>query len=252
MPAVRTVENNCRLAIRSLRTPHRLSAPMIVFIALVPFYYIIGRATAGRMVYRPAIALDGTIPLVPAWAFLYIPLYFSLIALPILIVRDEVLARRMFLMYASVWAIAYIFFLLYPTAAPRPVHVSGSGFVIWSLQLLYSADPPYNCFPSLHVAHSVASALMCRRVNRRVGAFALVCAGIVALSTLFTKQHYILDVIAGAFLGGVAYVLFLRGATRRVVSESDRRVAPVFAVAVLTIIALGIASLWVVYRVWYS
>jgi membrane-associated phospholipid phosphatase len=44
------------------------------------------------------------------------------------------------------------------------------------------------------------SALTCHRVHRGVGTAAVLCAALVGASTLFTKQHYVLDAIAGMFL----------------------------------------------------
>lgn len=38
------------------------------------------------------------------------------------------------------------------------------------LRALYSPDPPYNCFTSLHVAHSFVSALTSYRVHRSLAA----------------------------------------------------------------------------------
>src|SRR5437868_7731918 len=101
--------------------------------------------------------------------------------------------RRTFAAYLAVWLTAYAIFLLYPTAAPRPQNVVGDGFAAWASRFLYEADPPYNCFPSLHVAHSFVSALTCYAVHRRVGMIATGAAALVALSTLFTKQHYVVD-----------------------------------------------------------
>jgi hypothetical protein len=36
---------------------------------------------------------------------------------------------------------------------------------VWGLRFLYDADPPYHCFPSLHVARSFVSALTCYRAG---------------------------------------------------------------------------------------
>jgi membrane-associated phospholipid phosphatase len=107
----------------------------------------------------------------------------------------------------------------------------------WGLRLLYQADPPYNCFPSLHVAHSFVSALTCYRVHRGVGITAVLCATLVGLSTLFTKQHYVLDVIAGVFLACVAGVIFLRN-DRSEIPERDRLAAPVLALIVAGIVGV--------------
>jgi membrane-associated phospholipid phosphatase len=144
-------------------------------------------------------------------------------------------------------AIAYAGFLLYPPSAPRPAAVAGDGFAAWTLRIAYHNDPPYNCFPSLHVAYSFVSALTCVRVHRRVGIAATVSAALVALSTVFTKQHYVLDVIAGILMAIVAYLVFVRP-QRNPVPELDREVAPVFAWGILGCAGLGLAGYWVVYR----
>ena len=137
---------------------------------------------------------------------------------------------------------------MYPTVAPRPPEVVGDGFAAWGLRFLYDADPPYNCFPSLHVAHSFVSALACYRLDRRLGYGALFCASLVAISTLFTKQHYIADVAGGIVLAFVADVLILRDYPRRNVPELDRRLAPVLALGVLAVVVLGIVGFWVAYQ----
>lgn len=75
------------------------------------------------------------------------------------------------------------------------------------------------------------------RVHRRVGIVALICALLVGISTLFTKQHYVLDVAAGILLAGAAGAVFLRGVRREEVSEADRRAAPALALAVAALVA---------------
>jgi membrane-associated phospholipid phosphatase len=139
-------------------------------------------------------------------------------------------------------------FLLYPTAAPRPAEVPGDGFAAWSLRLAYELDPPYNCFPSLHVAYACVSALTCYRVHRGVGRAAAVWAALIGVSTLYTKQHYVVDVIAGALAAYVAYLLFLRRYPRAEVTEDDRRRAPRCALAAIGIFAFMIAGFWVAYQ----
>jgi membrane-associated phospholipid phosphatase len=223
-----------------LTRPYPLSiptvVPMVTLMLLVPFYIFIGDFMRGRPVHVPELALDRGVPLRPAWALVYGALYLFLIQLPVFVVRQEALVRRTILAYLMVWIVAYVFFLTYPTIAPRPMKVMGEGFVVWGLRFLYSADPPHNCFPSLHVAHSCVSALTCSLGHRGVGIAAGVCASLVGISTLYTRQHYVLDVIAGILLACVAYVVFLRKYPRESIPEIDRRVAPALAAGVVGIL----------------
>lgn len=187
---------------------------MIVLVLLVPIYLFIPELMPGRTLHVPELPLDRAVPLRPAWALVYGSLYFLLIVLPVFVVRRPEQVRRTVFAYLLVWISAYVCFIVYPTVAPRPAAVTGEGFAVQGLRFLYGADPPYNCFPSLHVAHSFVSALACYRVHRGVGIAAALCATLVGVSTLYTKQHYVLDVVAGILLAGVAYAVFLRRSPR--------------------------------------
>jgi hypothetical protein len=76
---------------------------------------------------------------------------------------------------------------------------------------------------------------------------ATICASLVALSTLFTKQHYVLDVIAGVFLAAFAYALFLRNYPRDQIPLFDRSVAPALALCIAGLVTLGLAGYWLAY-----
>ena len=203
-------------------------------------------ATRGRALHMPELALDRMIPVEPAWAPVYLS-YFLFPFLPMLMIRQEELIRRTFLAWLSVWVIGYVCFLVYPTTLPRPVGGIGEDFFAWFLQNVYDGDPPRNCFPSLHVATFFIAALSCWRVHRGVGLAAGLWAALIALSTLFTKQHYVADVIGGILLAGGAYGALLRTCPPAVVPDLDRRAAPLLLVGLLGIYALVVAGLWVAY-----
>jgi membrane-associated phospholipid phosphatase len=221
---------------------------MVLFLGLVPVYIFIATLVReGAVVHVPAIALDGLIPLRPEWSIVYGSLYWTLIVLPVFVVREEEHIRRRFSAYLAVWLTAYACFWLYPTVAPRGHEVTGDGFAVWGLRALYGADPPYNCLPSLHVAHSFVSAFAISRVHRRAGLAAIGAAVLVGLSTLFVKQHYVLDVVTGALLAAAAWAIFLRNSPRERIPELDRKLVVPLAVCAVASAGLAVAGFWVVY-----
>lgn len=233
---------------QSFTRPYPVTIPMVVLVSVVPFYLFIAGRARGGVVHAPALAIDRLLPLVPVAALVYGALYAFLIALPVLVIQTRELVHRTVWAYLAVWITAYVCFLVYPTVAPRPTQVIGSGFAGWGLRFLYEADPPYNCFPSLHVAHSFVSALACHRVHRTLGRVATGCASLVAISTLLTRQHYVLDVIAGTVMALAAYGIFIGPFPRTRVAEGERRAAPVLATLLAGIVAFAVACSWVLYR----
>lgn len=217
-------------------------------VSLAPLYFVIGDLTRGWSTNTPSTALDLALPVRSGWAFVYGSLYVFIVLMPLLVVRQAELYRRAMQAYLLVMLIGYAGFLLYPTVAPRPAQLPGDGFAAWSLRTVYAIDPPHGCFPSLHVAYSFVSALTCYRVHRGVGAAAGLWAALIGVSTLYTKQHYVVDVLAGALAAFVAYGLFLRTYPRDSIAESDRRRAPLRAAWAIPVFGLMLALFWAAYR----
>lgn len=218
-------------------------------VSLAPLYFVIGALGPSRPAHAPVLALDSAFPVEPAWMLVYGSLYAFIVLLPLFVVRDRELFRRTMQGYLAVILVSYVGFLLYPTVGPRPAAVPAGGFWPWTLQIAYSLDTPYNCFPSLHVAYSFVSALACYRVHRGIGVVAVLWASLIGVSTLFTKQHYIADVVAGVVAASVAYALFLRSYPREAITEQDRRQAPVRALVVAAIFVLIVAGFWTAYLI---
>lgn len=97
-------------------------------------------------------------------------------------------------------------FWLWPTAVP----VTGETWAADSaFAFLKNIDASGNACPSLHVAFAVLTAAELGRLLREFGTGRallavnwLWCTGIL-YSTLATRQHVVLDVVAGAILGGL-------------------------------------------------
>jgi membrane-associated phospholipid phosphatase len=104
----------------------------------------------------------------------------------------------------------YMIYYIYPTHVPRPM-ITGTDFFSNLVLNLYEADNPYNCFPSIHVLNSVLIALYTyksEKVNNFVKAICVIISVSIILSTMFIKQHYFADVVAGIIFAYILYFSF--------------------------------------------
>lgn len=235
-----------RAIVAVMKRPQPVTIPMVVLFSIVPLYLFIPALIPDPTWHKPEIALDRSFPLRPEWSVVYGSLFLAAL-LPVLVVHQQELVRRTINAFLMAWLVAFAFFIAYPTVGSQSEEVAVEGFSTWLLQAIYASDHPYNCFPSLHVAQCFLAALACHRVHRGVGAVAGVWAFLVGLSTLYTKQHYVLDVLGGMGLAYVAFVVFLRGYPREAVPDDERRLAPTLALCAVGIYVLLIAVLWAIY-----
>jgi hypothetical protein len=102
------------------------------------------------------------------------------------------------------------FFAVFPTAPPRSLdeYVDTMGSYGWNLDhpLLLRLYNPIAAMPSLHVALALVTGvgLAGRARGRPAGAAWLAYPGAVAVVVLATGNHFLLDVVGGALLGGIA------------------------------------------------
>jgi membrane-associated phospholipid phosphatase len=110
-------------------------------------------------------------------------------------------------------------FAAWPTAVP-PAAVDWSRHPAFAF--LKAADASGNACPSLHVAFAVFTALSFTRLLRQLGAGPIAsafnwmwCLGIL-WSTMATRQHVAIDVVAGTGLGAAVAAAYLRWMNRPV------------------------------------
>ena len=160
----------------------------------------------------PLTAVDRWIAFAPGALVLYVSLWFYVSLAPALLTeRRELLSYLLAATGLSVIGLGIFFF--WPTAVPT----SAQDWPRHSFfGLLQKVDASGNACPSLHVAFAVFTACWFQRLlgEMRAGGFARVlnwlrCLGIL-YSTIATRQHVALDVLAGAGLGTVVAVVHLR------------------------------------------
>ena len=159
-------------------------------------------------VYHPTqIAFDGMIPLLPGFVYFYL-LWFPLLVFGgfWLLLTDGMIFRRYMVYLTIAYLISAAVYLLYPNGQDlRPADLNVHDLSTIILAFIYRVDTNTNVLPSLHVIGSVGAAVaLCRSETIHHGlvkAAIVILAVLVSISTVFIKQHGIVDVAAGLAVG---------------------------------------------------
>lgn len=165
----------------------------------------------------PLTVVDEWIP-VSARAF---PVYVSLwvyTSLPAALLKDARTLLIFGLWMAAMCLLCLGVFWIFPTVVP-PAGIDWSLYP--EMSIIKDVDAGGNACPSLHVASAVFAAIWLARLALAVSAPMLLrwaiwlhCLAIL-WSTVATRQHVVIDVVAGAVVGTVFGILGLRHAVSR-------------------------------------
>jgi len=194
-----------------------IGTTLFISLFFAAYFYLL-KDPAYPTTVMPFTLLDRLIGFEP----LALPLYFSLwvyVSLPpaLLATRRELFGYGKVMAWTCLAGLVVFYF--WPTAVP-------AANIDWTqypdVNFLKNMDASGNACPSLHVTTAVFSGIWLHHLLRRFGApqWLLVfngmwCIGIV-YSTLATRQHVAVDVLAGLVLGVLAAYLSLR---HRVVTD---------------------------------
>jgi membrane-associated phospholipid phosphatase len=181
-----------------------------MYVLFTATYLPVNQFSVGREAATLFLPYEERLPFLPIFEYLYVITYF-LPAFLIFTIRDYATLRRLLLATVVTLLAAYTTYLLFPVYFERP-HLKASSPHEWLLSLSY-LDKPYNHFPSLHVALSWL-AVFASQVSRRSWVALCVLATGVSISTLFVKQHYVVDVLAGFVLAWGAWRWSVTGSVR--------------------------------------
>lgn len=176
---------------------------IVLYMLFIFLYLSVSAYNEGRPFYNLAISIDYKIPFIPHFVWTYI-LYYIVVLLPVMAVEDIVEFRRMALAYLMMYFIGFTTYILFPVKMVRP-ELTGTGYSVWMLKKIFNADNGYNVFPSMHVANAFLAAFFSYRFKKLYGVFVYLIAFLITISTLFVKQHYIVDLFAGIALAYFVY-----------------------------------------------
>jgi membrane-associated phospholipid phosphatase len=153
------------------------------------------------------LPVDDWIPYRPRWVWIYSLLYYPAILYANLVIDSARDFTHLAISYLVLLGLQMVFFLLFPVATPEAWREQNSGRTRSErfLDLVQRFDARSNSFPSMHTSVATLTAL---HLYPTLGVWALAFPLLIGLSCLFTKQHYVIDVPAGAVLGWAAFEIF--------------------------------------------
>jgi membrane-associated phospholipid phosphatase len=194
-----------------------------VALMLVLFYFLLNNVAynwTGQLYpagsgFRLDTGLDSIIPFVPQMVVFYVYLFYPLAFLTMLYFSfiEYKLGYALGWSLVATNAIAIIVYVIFPVSTfwyrqellAQPIVGN-----VWADQVynVFANDTSFNCFPSLHAAVSTIcffawfryAKIKPSKTTKAVAIAALIIAVGVIISTLFIKQHYIADEIAGVVL----------------------------------------------------
>lgn len=170
-------------------------------------YFLVGFVMSkfSLSLWSPKTFVDSYIPFLP---FMIIPymLYPVVMAVPLFVNlrKMEMKSLLISLLFASL--ITYLFAFSY-SVSPSPRHLffgEERGVLIFILKTLYKYDTSPIYFPSLHALHSLLIGIHLWK-NGNEGKVLLPCALLISISTVFVKQHFIVDTLASLLIAPIIY-----------------------------------------------
>jgi membrane-associated phospholipid phosphatase len=180
---------------------------IILIIGIYQFYFWTQKNSFREAREFKATRIDAFFQMRPGWVYVYSGLYYPVIVLLIYVVQDMRQFNYMAISFFMLMLMQMAFFILVPVVTPhhwRELPKTKSVSVRF-LKLVQSIDARSNCFPSMHVSVATLTSLHLIYNAPFLAPWAWIFPLLIALSALYTKQHYFYDLAPGAVLGWVAF-----------------------------------------------
>jgi membrane-associated phospholipid phosphatase len=183
---------------------------MFVFPFLGMFYTLTNNPN--EEVYSLLTAVDQSIPFVKFFALPYsIWIFYLYVCLFYFYKKDVNVYYRTLLTYIVCALACYLIYSVFQTTVPRPM-VIGNDPLSKLLRYIYIEDQPFNCFPSIHCFSSYMVMKMVWTSSFRNKWNVTLITGmssLIILSTLFVKQHVIMDALGGILMVEVVVAVIM-------------------------------------------
>jgi len=201
----------------------------VLFACCIQMIYIptSNRITGG---IEPKLSID-VFPIHAIWVLPYVLCYILWVAgiAWVILKMEDRLFRAFITACLLTFSIGTATFIFFPTYI-KPATFEGNDIFTFLLRFIHENWGRYDAFPSGHVYITTLMTLFFNRWFPRQKFLWILILVIVSLSTLFTGQHYILDVIGGYIiaLAGYYFGLWWAGfqpAQKQIGKRSRKRIA---------------------------
>lgn len=201
----------------------RVLAGLVLFPAAGALYLLTNRFQLSEPATLQLTWLDRACPLLPSTVWIYASelLYFPC---AYLLCRNLRNINLFVYAFATLQLVSNAIFFFWPTTFPRDAFAVPVDTDSWSrvaFDTMRSTDTAANCCPSLHVSGVFMTGFLFLGEQRQKLPFFMVWATAIGVSTLTTKQHYVVDVVAGFALAVAIHLIVRRGFSSRDTSNTQ-------------------------------
>ncbi len=185
-------------------------AAFIVFICASTLYLTSNHIHLIEPILLPMSWIDHAVPFWPNTVWIYISEYIFFFAVYVT-ARDMENCNKYLYSFMALQIVSVSIFWIWPTTYPRdqfPLPEDMNALTYYVFSSLRAADTPANCCPSLHVSSVYLSSFLFLDEQKRKFPFFFFWGSLIATSTLTTKQHYLVDIIAGLGMAIIVYWIF--------------------------------------------
>lgn len=165
----------------------------------------------------PMTRWDQWVPFIPATIWIYLSEYALFFSVYFTAKNIRNLNQYLY-SFLVLQVVSIMIFIIYPTTYPRelfPLPADLDALSHFAFSRLRETDSPNSCLPSLHVSSCYLSSFVFLKEQKKKFIPFFLWATLVGLSTLTTKQHYIIDVVAGLGMAIIVYAVMYRWVSYR-------------------------------------
>lgn len=174
---------------------------LIANIAMLAAYIPLNRRRAAHYLEFP---VDRYIPRLSIFVVPY-AVYWFFVPFASYIIMQSVERQRFLEAMLLGSSLCVIFWAFFPTGVRRPV-IGQTGILNRFLRTIYVHDGDSNAMPSGHVTLTTIIAYFLAVTNPQLAVPIWILAVFIDISTVFTKQHYVIDVVIGLLVAWIAII----------------------------------------------